>query len=104
MPAVEPHVNKRFAEVGFGLGNFVLMMRKDVVHTTAVDIKIFTQVFGTHHRTFNVPARSTLTDLCVPGRFSLLFVLPEGKILGMFLFILIRFYPESGPEFGAVNL
>src|SRR5687767_10622076 len=65
------------------------MVRKLEVHASAMNIKLGTQVFCCHSRTFNMPARETYT----PGRFPAHDMLrrcifPKGKISAVPFFLL----------------
>src|SRR5689334_6903448 len=48
------------------LRNFTFMMRKQKIHATAVDIKLLTQVFYTHCRALDMPARKANTPRTFP--------------------------------------
>ena len=39
MTAVKPVIHEFFPAVSFGLGNFILMVRKNVIHSSAMNVK-----------------------------------------------------------------
>src|SRR6185295_7841777 len=55
MFSVDPKANKRTARYGLALGDFVFVMRKNVVHTAAMDVERFAQVLHRHRGTLEVP-------------------------------------------------
>ena len=56
---VHPVVRESFAGFGFALSDFVFVMRESQVMAATVDIDGVAQVFGRHHRAFDVPARAS---------------------------------------------
>ena len=40
---VHPEIDKRFTGRGFGLGNFILMMRERQIHATAMNVEVVTE-------------------------------------------------------------
>ena len=58
---VHPVVRESFAGLGFALRNLVLVVRESQVMAAAVDIDGIAQIFGRHHRAFDVPARASRT-------------------------------------------
>src|SRR5687768_6941941 len=48
------------------LCNFTFVVRKLKVHPSSVNIELFTQVFGSHRRTFDMPARETFAPWAFP--------------------------------------
>src|SRR5690606_40000267 len=40
-----------------GLCNFALVVRKNIVFATGMDVELFAQITNTHRRTLDVPAR-----------------------------------------------
>ena len=49
------------------LGNLTFMMGKLQIHAAAMDIEFFSQVFTTHGRTLNMPARKAFTPGALPA-------------------------------------
>src|SRR3989344_1701662 len=79
----------------FTLGNFVLMVRKDQIDTTSVNIESLSQILHTHSRTLDVPPWTTATNLRVPKHITvfLWFVsFPQHKVAHVILAIFINIY------------
>ena len=95
---VNPIARQGLAEGAFGLGDFVLMMRKNQIATTAVNVKWLAQIFRAHGRTFDMPARPPGTPRAIPSRLARLARFPQGEIQRRAL-ALIYFHPRAGFEF-----
>ena len=81
MLSVHPVIYVPLPESAFALGDFVLVMRKHVVHAAGVNVKPLAQVLVRHGGTFNVPAGEPLAPGAVPLHIPpRLGRLPEGKI------------------------
>src|SRR5580698_6102670 len=71
------------------LRDFALVMGKLEVHSAAMDVELFAEIFGAHSGAFYMPARKPFSPGALPahdvfrGRS-----LPEGKVLPVMLFIL----------------
>ena len=52
-----------------------------------MDINLFTEIFFRHHRTLDMPSRTSVSPRRRPGRFPFFFRFPEYKIHRIFLFI-----------------
>ena len=71
------------------LSNFTFMMRENQVHTTTVDIKVFTQIFLSHRRTFAMPSGETITPRRRPAHDMFrLCTLPKSKVYRVMLLFL----------------
>src|SRR2546422_20806 len=83
---VQPVAGERqFRGVRFRLSNLVLVVRKDEVLSTTVDIDLLSQVLQVHRRAFDVPAGATGTPGARPSWFTGPGRLPQDKVHGMFL-------------------
>ena len=90
---VHPVTHTAFAARYGVLSQFTLVVREQQVHTSSVDIEYLSQVFGTHGRAFQVPARESFApggrpvhDMLGRGFF------PQGKIMGrVFIFLSVQF-------------
>ena len=69
------------------LRSFILMMRKDQIPATTMDIDALTQMRSDHRRTFQMPTRPPSTPGTVPTRFLGRGRLPKDKIPWMTLVI-----------------
>src|SRR5690348_8462450 len=76
---------RSFTACGFGLRDFVLVMRKGQVLSAMVEIDLVAEPFSRHRRAFDMPARSTFSPGRVPIRLAWLCRLPERKIEGILL-------------------
>ena len=79
---VQPVLGHRLAVAALALGDFVLVMRKDQVESTAVDVERLAQQAAAHRRALDVPAGASLAPGAVPGRFARLGRFPEREVGG----------------------
>src|SRR3978361_2266850 len=70
---------------GAGLGQFVLVVRKDQVQPATVDIELRAEVSGGHRRAFQVPSRAAWATRRRPGRLPWLGPLPHCEVPGIAL-------------------
>lgn len=87
---VHPITGRRLMVANRALGNFAFMVRELQIHPSAMYIKLFTQIFGTHGRTFNMPTGKALAPGAGPahnvfGRG----LFPQRKIVFVSFFVLI---------------
>lgn len=81
---VYPVADERVAGSTFALGNFVFVVRKDIVDTAGMNVEAFTEVTHAHSRAFDMPAREALTPRAGPfEKTARLGTLPEGEIGGV---------------------
>ena len=93
---VEPVFDHGFlAGEGFGLGDFVFMVREDEVAAAAVEIEGIAEVFIAHSRTFDVPARTAFAPRAVPRRFARFSPFPESEVHGI-VFAVVDFDAGAG--------
>src|ERR1035437_131525 len=85
---MHPVMNCFFTECSSGLGYLAFMMRKHKIHSTSVNIKLFTKIFDTHGRTFQVPSGETITPWRWPSHKVIRAGLfPDSKIEWISFFI-----------------
>ena len=86
---MQPVINPRtfctfsFIKTAFRLRNFISMMNRHMVNTTSMDIKMLAQIFHTHSRTLNMPARITTSPWRIPSHsliFKFRFSKPKNKV------------------------
>ena len=77
---VHPVVHEGAGMRAFRLGNLILMVRKLQILAAAVNVEMLAEQFGTHGRTFDVPARTAIAPGRSPERLALFGVLPEHEI------------------------
>jgi len=53
---VHPIFHEHLTGTGLALRDFVLVMREDVIHATAMDVDLLTEVFHRHCTALKVPA------------------------------------------------
>ena len=86
---VQPEPCRYLVVANSTLGNLTLMVRELQIHTSTVDVKLITQVLGTHGGTLDVPAGETLAPRTLPTHDMLRgSMLPEGKICLVTFFFL----------------
>ncbi|BAF58477.1 hypothetical protein PTH_0297 [Pelotomaculum thermopropionicum SI] len=91
---VHPVTHERLTGSRLALGNFVFVVGENKVVPPAVDVKVGSQVFQRHCRTFDVPARPAGPPGAVPAGLTRLCRLPEGKVQGV---ALARIHLDPGP-------
>ena len=90
---MHPVTGELFSVGRFTLRNLILMMWKYQIFTAGMDINLLSQIFFRHHRTLNMPARTSLAPGRYPERLSLLLRLPEHKIKSI-LFLVLTCHQE----------
>ena len=70
---MQPKVSQTRASTGLGLRNLIGMMDRDMIFTTAMDIKQVAQIFRRHGRALDMPARETAAPRAVPLHLTLIF-------------------------------
>src|SRR3989344_5013844 len=88
MRTMQPEARKRFLTRGrFGLGDLVIVMYRNVLDPSRVDVDLLAED-GTYHRgAFDVPTRETLAPRGIPTQFRV--VLPEDEI-GRITLLVVR--------------
>src|SRR6516164_6353529 len=85
-PVVHPEAHKwRFARVGLGLGDFILVVREDHILAAAMDIQLLTEERQGHGRALDMPSRTAGPPGAVPRRLPGLGRLPENEVHGVLL-------------------
>src|SRR5262245_7654036 len=80
MLRVKPEASEGLRCNGLTLCNLVLVMRKNIVDTAAMDVESLTEISHGHGRTFQVPAWATGAKRSLPLLFSVVFrPFPEHK-------------------------
>ena len=86
---VQPVTCGHFMIANSTLCNLAFVVRKLQIHSAAMDIKFFAQVFGAHGRTFNMPSRKTIAPGALPAHDMFRRrIFPKGKIAFIFFLIL----------------
>src|SRR5215203_4848734 len=73
---MDPIAGWRHMIANSALCNFTFMMRKQKVHTTAMNIELLTEVLCTHSRAFDMPSRKAIP----PGAFPSHDMLGRGSL------------------------
>ena len=84
---MEPVIAPAMTEEGFTLGNFIGMMREDIVYAAAVNIQMLAEILKSNAGALNVPARITYAPGAVPLK-SLILKLGLGKPKNKVVFVL----------------
>ena len=92
---MKPVVRKGYTVCRLALCNLVFVVRKDKILTARMYVNGFAQILIDHCTALNVPAGSALAPGTLPGRFTLFFCLPDGKIHRV-LFMCADFYSRTG--------
>ena len=77
------------------LGQLVLMVGEYVIHPAAVNVQLLSQEMGGHDGAFDVPTRPPLAPGGRPAAVPIagLVALPEGKVPGLLLGIIVSSHP-----------
>ena len=70
---MQPKISQTRASTGLGLRNLIGMMDRDMIFTTAMDIKQVAQIFRRHGRALDMPARETAPPGTIPLHLTLIF-------------------------------
>ncbi len=81
---MHPIACKSLAGDGFGLSDFVFVMRENKVVSATMNVDLFAEMSHIHRRAFNMPTRTTGTPRAIPGRLTRFCRLPKRKIHRMF--------------------
>ena len=89
--AVHPRIYERLARRRLGLGNFVLVMREEVIDAARMKIESLAEIFHRHCRTLNMPTRTTAPPGRIPAdrTVGIFPCFPERKIAYILLIVLI---------------
>src|SRR5260370_23383337 len=80
-PSVGPVPRKRLlVRQRLGLSDLVLVMRKDQVRPTTVDVDLIAKRLAHHGRALDVPARPAATPRAGPRRLAFASPLPQCKV------------------------
>src|SRR5208283_3556333 len=106
MSIVQPVPNKLFSIHALRLRDLSLVMGKDVIDTTAVNIEFRPQKPGCHSAAFNVPAWSSSTPGSIPTDRTVLFIpcFPQSKIPDTLFLIFIVLYSTGRSQFCQVKM
>ena len=81
---VQPVVYEGMAtSAAFGLSDFVFVMRENKITAATVEVEAFAQIFHTHGRAFDVPARTAFTPRAGPSRFTRFSSFPQSEVHGI---------------------
>ena len=69
---MDPVSAEGLSRKGFGLGQLVLMVRKDEIHPPCMHIDRGAEQFVGHSRALDVPPRSTASEVRVPHNIPVL--------------------------------
>ena len=102
---MNPKRGQRLAIGGFALGNFIFVMRKNVVHTAGVNVETGAEIFLAHGRAFDMPAGASAPPGRIPSHVSILFIprLPKSEISDIFLIVFIGVDAYAAPHARAVQ-
>ena len=92
---MQPMPGEGLAGGRFALGDLVLMMRKDVVYPSAMDVEGLTEVLHAHRGAFEVPAGAARPPGGVPVRLTGLGPFPEHEVPRILLAVLVVRHPFS---------
>ena len=86
---VHPVVNHVIALWSYRLCDFTFVVRENQVHSSSVNIEVFTQVFASHSSTFGVPSGETVAPWRRPAHDMFrLCLFPKGEVGGIAFFAL----------------
>ena len=94
--AVAPDAHEALAGRRLGLGDLVLVVRKDVVDAAAVDVEALAEQRHAHRRALDVPARVAAPDARVPADLVGSDRLPEREVADVLLGVVVGVDPAAG--------
>src|SRR5512135_3562714 len=92
---MKPVVHKLLAGVSLALRYFVLVVRKDEVFATGMDVEGLAQMLESHRRALDMPARPAGAPWTVPCGFAGFRSLPKREVQRICL-ALVHFHPRPG--------
>ena len=84
---MQPVMSKSLSVTALALRDLIFMVREDQILPTGMNIDFLTQIFFCHHRTLDVPSRTSFTPWRYPERFSFFFRFPQDEIQRIFFLI-----------------
>src|SRR5208337_429650 len=93
MLGVQPVAHEGLARGRLALRNLVLVMGEDKIDASGMDVKSLAQEFHGHRGALDVPAGSPGAQRRLPKGLAFLGRLPERKVAGVVLVVLIRIDP-----------
>ena len=96
---VQPETREGLAGKRLRLRDFILVMRKNQVHTARVNVQRCTQVLDRHHGALDVPARPPAAHRRVPGWLAIFGGFPQREVAGVGFVVRIDVYarPRAHP-------
>ena len=96
--AVHPIFGIGLAGGGLGLGDFVFVVREDVVHPAGVEVEAFAEQLHAHGGTFDVPARTSPAPRRIPDHIAVFGYVgfPEGEVGGVVFVVFILIDARAG--------
>src|SRR6185437_2305139 len=98
MLGMEPKARERFSGNRLRLRDFVLVMRKNKVDTTRMNIESLAEVAHRHCGALNVPSRPSRSERRFPERLIIPASLPEDKIARILLVVFVDIHPGAAPN------
>ncbi|OPZ34522.1 MAG: hypothetical protein BWY96_03108 [Spirochaetes bacterium ADurb.BinA120] len=100
---VHPAPDEGLAVGGLALGDLVLVVREDEVHASRVDVYGPSEYTPHHGRALNVPAGAAPAEGGLPVRLALFGRLPERKIAGVVLGVLVGVVAQTALHLACVQ-
>src|SRR5690242_20603072 len=106
MSAMQPIADKFFPGAPLGLCDFRLVMWKNVIDPTAMNIDLIAQKRGRHGTAFYVPARTPTARWAFPADLAIVLVprLPKRKIPDVLLVVFVQLDPTGGLQLGQIDV
>ena len=95
--AVQPGVDELMAGGRLALGDFVVVVREDIVHPAGVQVEGLAQILHAHGRALDVPARPAAAPRGVPPHVAILLIpgLPQGEVGHVVLLVFVLGHPGA---------
>src|ERR1700737_621497 len=105
---MQPHAGERLTVRRLRLCDLVLVVRKDEVDSTAVDVERVAEVVLAHRRALDVPAGPAATERRLPRGAQLLVaglrLLPKGEVADVLLLVFVGRDARAGFQAGSVQV
>src|SRR5678816_4380581 len=104
--AVQPVAHEFPSRAAFALRDLRLVVRKDVVYATAMNIQLRTEQRRRHRAALDVPARSPRSPRRIPFHVTIALVpgLPEREVSDRFFFVFIIRDASARPQFLEIQM
>src|SRR5216117_1883111 len=104
MLAMHPESDEGLSRDRLALGDFIFVVRENVVDGAAMNVERFAKLLHRHRRTLDVPARAARAEWRLPVRLVFVFWrFPQDKVAGLFLLVFVGVDSRADFQFAFVQ-